>query len=110
MTSRQELIAQLRLRPDLGVKEDESAWQILITQGRQLCEITIPKQALEWFACVKGADKKELWSDWMDYYDKPFSELEDQMAQDILAFANRASIFPFKLPLKIWENPSEASV
>lgn len=67
----------------------------------------MPHDVLEWYACVKHRrEKKEMWADWMDYegYDKrPKAELEAEMAEDILAFVDRASSKEPLLPLRIYE-------
>src|SRR6476619_7209194 len=92
-----ELIDKLRTRPDLGIADESSAWRIVITKGQDyVCEVTVPHDVLEWFACVKRRGQREdAWSDWMDYSgydDTPVEKLEAEMAQHILAFVNRVSI------------------
>ena len=109
MSSIRQLIQQLRIRSDVGVADQSQSWLVSISKGRDLfCEVTIPHDVLEWFASVKHRrDKKELWSDWMDYSgydDKPREQLEAEMAGDILAFIDRVSFKePLILPLKIYE-------
>ena len=81
---------------------------MIISKGRYFfCEVTVPHDVLEWFACVKDRrEKKEVWSDWMDYSgygESPKDKLEAEMADDILAFVNRVSALELKLPLKIRE-------
>ena len=103
-----QLIESLRQRSDVGVVEQERSWLVIITKGRDMfCEITIPRDVLEWFASVKQRhDKREVWSDWMDYtgYDaRPKEELEKEMTEDILAFIDRVSISELVLPLSIYE-------
>jgi len=108
MTPIPQLIESLRKRTDLGIVEEEHAWRIIVTKGADLfCEVTVPHRVLEWCACVKHRrEKKEVWSDWMDYdgYDKrPKSELESEMAHDVLAFLDRVSARELVLPLNIYE-------
>jgi hypothetical protein len=103
-----QLIEQLRTRSDVGVVDEAHSWLISITKGRDLvCEVTVPRDVLEWFASVKHRrDKKELWSDSMDYcgYDgRPREQLEIEMAGDVLAFVDRVSRAEQLLPLKIHE-------
>ena len=108
MSRIRQLIESLRQRSDVGVVEEEKSWRVVITQGRDLfCEVTIPHDVHEWFACVKSRkEKREVWSDWMDYdgYDDvPAAKLEAEMADDILAFIKRVSISEIRLPLRIHE-------
>ncbi len=103
-----ELIESLQQRSDLSVVEQDQCWQVVITKGRDLsCEVTIPRDVLEWFARVKQRqDKREVWSDWMDYTgydDRPKEQLEAEMADDILAFIDRVSASELVLPLRIYE-------
>ena len=103
-----QLIELLRKRSDVGVVEQDQSWLVVITKGRDLfCEVTIPHDVLEWFACVKHQhDKREVWSDWMDYSgydDSPKEKLEAEMADDILAFIDRVSVSKLVLPLRIYE-------
>ena len=102
------LIEQLRTRSDVGVVDQPQSWLVIITKGRDLiCEVTVPHDVLEWFASVKHRrDKTELWSDWMDYSgydDRTRDQLEAEMAGDVLAFIDRASIKVPLLPIKIYE-------
>jgi len=104
-----QLIDELRVRADVGVVDGAQSWLIIITKGRDLfCEVTVPHDVLEWFASVKQRpDKKEVWSDWMDYSgydDRPREKLEVEMAGDILAFVDRVSKTEPLLPLKIYED------
>ena len=97
------------MRADVGVVDETQSWLIIITKGRDLvCEVTIPHEVLEWYASVKHRrDKKEVWSDWMDYSgydDRPREKLEVEMAGDILAFVDRVSKKEPLLPLKIYED------
>jgi len=106
-----QLIEELRRRSDVGVADEAHSWRICITKGRDLvCEITVPHDVLEWYADVrKGPNRKKIWSDWMDYSgydDRPKEQLDTEMAGDILAFINRASIASPLFPLKIYEEPS----
>ena len=103
-----QLIEVLRKRSDVGVVEQEQSWLVVITKGRDLiCEVTIPHDVLEWYAHVKRQqDKREVWSDWMDYSgydDSPREKLEAEMADDILAFIDRVSVSELVLPLRIYE-------
>ena len=96
MTCIHQLIEELRKRADVGVVGERQSWLVSITKGRDLvCEVTVPHDVLEWYASVKHRrDKKEVWSDWMDYsgYDDRTREtLEAEMAGDILAFIDRVS-------------------
>ena len=109
MSSIRQLIESLRQRGDVGVSEQAQSWLVVITKGRELfCEITVPHDVLEWFACVKHRhDKGEVWSDWMDYSgydDSPKETLEAKMAEDILAFVNRVSTSELVLPMQIYED------
>lgn len=104
-----QLIEELRVRADVGVVDQAQSWRIIITKGRDLvCEVTVPHDVLEWFASVtQRHDKKEVWSDWMDYsgyHDRPREQLEVEMAGDILAFIDRVSKTEPLLPLKIYED------
>ena len=86
--------------------EQEQSWLVVMTKGRDMiCEVTIPHEVLEWFASVKRRqDKRELWSDWMDYAgydDRSKEKLEAEMVEDILAFIGRVSASELVLPLKI---------
>ena len=97
------------MRPDVGIVDETRSWLISITKGRDLiCEVTVPHDVLEWYASVKHRrDKKEMWSDWMDYSgydDRPREKLESEMADDILAFIDRVSAAEQLLPLKICED------
>jgi hypothetical protein len=108
MSPIRQLIEVLRGRSDVGIVEEKQSWLIMITKGRDLiCEITVPHNVLEWHACVKHRrEKKEVWSDWMDYAgydDSPKAKLEAEMADDILAFVDRVSISEPLLPLRIYE-------
>jgi hypothetical protein len=108
MTRINQLVEQLRVRPDVAVMDQEQSWIIIIIKGGDLvCEVTIPHDVLEWLASVTDlADKKEVWSDWMDYsgYDaSPREKLEVQVASDILAFVDRVSTREPLLPLEIYE-------
>ena len=109
MNSIQQLIQELRNRPDVGVVDEAQSWRISISKGRDcLCQVTVPHSVLEWHAAVwHKREKKDVWSDWMDYsgYDeRPRESLEVEMAADILAFVNRVSIKEPLLPLKIHED------
>jgi hypothetical protein len=109
MTRIRQLIEELRARSDVGVVDEAHSWRICITKGRDLfCEVTVPHDVLEWHASVKHRrDKKELWSDWMDYSgydDRPKEQLEIEMAGDVLAFIDRVSTAEQLLPLKIYED------
>jgi hypothetical protein len=108
MSRIQQLIESLRQRSDVGIVEQEQSWLVVITKGRDLfCEVTIPHDVLEWFASVKQRhDKREVWSDWMDYTgydDRPTEQLEAEMADHILAFIDRVSVSELVLPLSIYE-------
>ena len=97
------------MRADVGIVDEAQSWLIIITKGRDLvCEVTVPHDVLEWYASVKHRrDKKEVWSDWMDYSgydDRPREKLEVEMAGDILAFVDRVSTTEPLLPLKIYED------
>jgi hypothetical protein len=101
-----QLIQELRKRSDVGVADQQQSWLVIISKGPDyVCEVTVPHKVLEWFACVKDQrEKKEVWSDWMDYSgydDRPTEKLEGEMADDILAFVNRVLTSELKLPLKI---------
>jgi hypothetical protein len=103
-----QLIDSLGKRSDVVVVEQEQSWLIVITTGRDLlCEVTIPCDVLEWFASVKRRqNKREVWSDWMDYAgydDRPKEKLEAEMADDILRFVDRVSASELGLPLRIHE-------
>ena len=109
MSRIRQLIESLRRRSDVGVVEQEQSWLVVITKGKDLfCEVNIPRDVLEWFASVKQRqDKREVWSDWMDYKgydDRSKEELEAEMADDILAFIDRVSVSKLVLPLKIYED------
>ena len=108
MSSIHKLINDLRGRSDLSVKDQEEAWLICIPKGGDShCEITVPHEVLEWFASVKRCeDKKEVWSDWMDYCgyaDSPKEMLEALMADHIAAFVGRVTTSELRLPLHIYE-------
>ena len=48
-----EMIEVLRRRPDVGIVDQDQSWVVFITKGHDLfCEVTIPHDALEWFASV----------------------------------------------------------
>lgn len=103
-----QLIESLRKRSDVGVFDEPQAWRLVITKGRDhICEVTVPHEVLEWYACVKHRrEPKEVWADWMDYegYDKrPKNVLEEEMALDVLAFVDRVSFHELVLPLNIHE-------
>jgi hypothetical protein len=105
------MIEEVRTRPDVGIADGAESWLLIITRGRDLiCEVTVARSRLEWFASVRSRrDRKEIWSDWMDYAgynDRPREELETEMAADILAFINRVSTAESLLPLKIFEERS----
>src|SRR5437868_948894 len=109
MTRIRQLIEELRKRADVGVADEAQSWRTIITKGRDLiCQVTVPHDVLEWYASVKHRrDKKEVWSDWMDYSgydDRPREKLESEMAGDILAFIDRVSTAEQLLPLKIYED------
>lgn len=96
------------MRNDVGIVEHEQSWVVMITKGRGMfCEVTIPRDVLEWFASVQHRhDKRELWSDWMDYTgydDRTKEQLEAEMADNILAFIDRVSAYELVLPLSIHE-------
>lgn len=101
-----ELTAKLRGRRDLHLIEEMHSWLITIPKGGLICEVTVPFDVLEWHACVKHRrEDKEIWSDWMDYSgydDRPRTQLESEMADDILAFLNRVSAAE-SLPIRIHE-------
>ena len=106
--TRIQLIEKLRTRSDVGVADDAQSWRIYISKGRDLvCEVMVPHDVLEWYASVTHRrDKKVLWSDWMDYSgydDRPREQLEVEMARDLWAFIDRASIKEPLLPIKIYE-------
>ena len=108
MSHIRQLIERLRERSDLGIIEQEQSWLVVIMKDQDLIyEVTAPNDVLEWFACVKERGKeKEVWSDWMDYsgYDeRPWEELEAEMAADILAFVDRVSVSEPWLLLRIYE-------
>jgi hypothetical protein len=109
MDSRHTLIDQLRHRSGVSVEEDASAWLVHIPKGAERCEITIPKDVFEWFASVKDVEGKEVWSDWMDYYDASPEVLERQMKEDISSFIERVLRSDLKLPLCIWEAATEGN-
>jgi hypothetical protein len=103
-----QVVEVLRNRSDVGVVDQEQSWRVVITKGRDLfCEVTIPHDVLEWFACVKHRrEQRELWSDWMDYAgydDSPREKLEAEMAEDILRFIDRVSTRELVLPLQMCE-------
>jgi hypothetical protein len=103
-----QLIDVLQKRSDVGVVQQGQSWRVVITKGQDLfCELTIPHDVLEWFACVKSRkEKREVWSDWMDYNgynDSPKEVLEAKMADDILAFIDRVSVSEHVFPLRIFE-------
>jgi hypothetical protein len=97
----------LRARPDVGIADEQHAWRACISRGNILIEVTIPHGVLEWFAkATNRKENREVWSDWMDYegYDaRPKSKLEEEMASDIIAFIDRASMAPLSFPLSIYE-------
>jgi len=106
-----QLIEELRACADIGVADETQSWLISIAKGPDLvCEVTVPHDVLEWYASVKHRrDKKEIWSDWMDYSgydDKPKEKLEAEMAGDVLAFIDRVLNSEQLLPLKIHEDCS----
>jgi hypothetical protein len=54
-------------------------------------------------------EKKEIWSDWMDYSgynDRSKEHLEAEMAEHILAFINRVSASELKPPCLIYQENS----
>jgi len=109
MASIQQVIEELRTRPDVGVTDEAQSWRVSISKGSDLlCLVTIPHDVLEWHAAVwHRREKKDVWSDWMDYsgYDnRPRADLESEMAHDILAFVNRALTKYPLLPLEIYED------
>jgi hypothetical protein len=106
MSRIRQLIESLQQRNDVEVVQQEQSWLVVITKGGDLfCEVTIPRDVVEWFASVKQRqDKREVWSDWMDYIgydDRPKEKLETEMADDILAFIDRVSVSGIVLPLSI---------
>jgi hypothetical protein len=108
MSAIHRLIESLRLRSDLGIIDEKDSWLINISKGKDFaCEVTIPRDVLEWHASVKHRqENKEVWSDWMDYSgynDDTKEKLEADMARDIAAFVNRVSINELRLPLQIFE-------
>ena len=108
MTRIGQLIEELRARSDVGILDQPQSWLVIITKGQDLiCEVTVPHDILEWFASVKHRrNKTELWADWMDYSgydDRTREQLEAEMADDVLAFIDRASTKEPLLPLKIYE-------
>lgn len=115
MTPIHQLIEDLRRRPDVGVTDETHSWRICIRKGRDfVCEVTIPHDVLEWHADVKQTrDRKEVWSDWMDYSgydDRPKEQLEIEMAGDILAFIDRVSTAEQLFPLKIFRDAGNESL
>src|SRR6266404_4343028 len=101
-------IDKLRTRSDVGIVDERNAWRIVTSKGRDyFCEVTVPHDVLEWFACVKRrGHEKEEGSDWMDYcgYDNtPLEKLELRMAEYIAAFVDRVSSSELRLPLQIHE-------
>ena len=108
MSQVSQLIDELRSRSDLDICDEPGAWRIAITKGRDyICEVTVPRDVLEWFASVKRrGQEKEQWCDWMDYcgYDNtPTQKLEAEMAKDIKSFVDRVSMGELCLPLEIHE-------
>jgi hypothetical protein len=109
------LIESLRTRSDVGIVDQKNSWLITINKGRDfVCEIIVPHDVLEWYATVKHrSEKKEMWSDWMDYSgydDSPREKLEGDMAEDITAFVDRVSRSELCLPLEIYkEGPNKSS-
>jgi hypothetical protein len=103
-----QLIQELKKRPDVGIVEREHVWLAVISKGRDfICEVTIPHNVMEWHACVKHRhEKKEVWSDWMDYTgydDRAGEELTAEMLEDILMFINRVSISELQPPFRIYQ-------
>jgi hypothetical protein len=83
-----QLIQSLRLRGDVEVLDKEQCWLVVISKGPDMfCEVTIPREVLEWIAGVKRRqDMREIWSDWMDntgYDDSPMDKLEAEMADAV---------------------------
>jgi len=108
MSSIRKLIESLRVRSDVGVIDEKDSWLISISKGRDfVCVVTVPREVLEWHACVKHRrEKKEMWSDWMDYSgydDRAPEKLEADMADDIVAFVDRVSMSELRFPLQIYE-------
>lgn len=108
MPSIRDLIETLRRRSDVEVVDDAQAWRIVTTKDAGwTCEITVPREVLEWHACVKhSSSPDEEWSDWMDYSgydDRAMEELESEMAGDILALVERAASSRLRPPSRIWD-------
>ncbi len=107
------MIARMRMRPDVGVVDQEQSWRLLVPNGEtHFCEVTVPYAVFEWFASVRDSvEDKELWSDWMDYEgynDTSQEELEVLMANDVERFIDRVSKVPLSLPLSIYEPKQKA--
>jgi hypothetical protein len=108
MSQIRKSIEELRVRSNLTVLDQKNSWIVSIPKGNEwICEITIPHDVLEWFACVKRReDQKEVWSDWMDYCgydDSPLETLEAEMTGDIRGFVDRVVKSELRVPLQIYE-------
>ena len=100
----EELINALRQRGEIVVREKKDSWLASISKGDFTCEITIPKTCFEWFAAVKrNNDQQEVWSDWMEHYDQPREQLDQEMAESISSFIDRVIDSELKLPLEIYK-------
>jgi len=107
------MIERMRMRPDVGVVDQEQSWRLLIPKGKHISvNVTVPHAVFEWFASVWDSDEdKEVWCDWMDYEgynDSSQAELEEEMADDVERFTDRVSKVPLSLPLSIYEPKQQA--
>ena len=98
-----QLIESLRERSDSVVDNCVHSWRIGIKlREDQICEVIVPHNVLEWYASVRIlTEKKEIWSDWMDYEgydDRPKEALAEDMARDINNFMDRVKSENYRFP------------
>ena len=87
------VIEKLKMRSDVSVEVSKTAWLIRIAKAEDIvCEVTVPIDwCFEWFVSVRRkGQKEEVWSDRMEHYGAPDDRLDAEMANDLLAFIDRA--------------------
>jgi len=87
----EEIVKSLGARFSVLVQAAGAGWKLQLPgRGEFLCDVAVGPRALEWYATLQDrTERREVWSDWMDYrgYDKtPEEELLAAKARDLAWF------------------------
>ncbi|MFT3807990.1 hypothetical protein [Arenimonas sp.] len=79
-------------RPGVSIAAKGAALELKLVRGDVEVRVVVPAEVLEWFVDVEQRPSGSRATDWCDYegYDnRPVSELDEDMAEEVTAFVSR---------------------